>query len=66
MSAATVWHWRKPYFKLGDRVFVRRMGKHVTVTGLKVNRYGRVSYLTRGERLYLLEDLAPVHVKVTR
>ena len=66
MSAATVWHWSKSYFKIGDRVFVPRTGKHVTVTGIKVNKYGRNSYLTRGKRKYLLEDLAPPGVKITR
>jgi hypothetical protein len=64
--APTIWDWTRPYFRVGDRVFVPRTGKFVTVTGIQVNVFGRVSYETRGHSVYLLEDFAPAHVVVRR
>lgn len=52
--------WRIAHYRVGDRVLVSRTGKHVTITRLVTNKYGRVSYETRGHRQYLLEDLGAV------
>lgn len=54
------WHWRKRYFDVGDHITWIPMGcKHAktgTVTAIKCNYKGRVSYWSGGH-LILLEEV---------
>ena len=58
-----VWHWKQCYFNVGDPITWRnwhdlepRAGK---VTGIKVNRMGRVSYFV-GATFVMIEDVSRV------